>query len=95
MEWTDIKRHAVEAITKFFDSGAPITTGVSHHESSKYEHHILCTTFSSYEIILKLEIFYLILPHDCLKRVFHISGHSEDADEIVSIIKELLDTRIR
>ncbi|XP_067092375.1 NFU1 iron-sulfur cluster scaffold homolog, mitochondrial isoform X1 [Osmerus mordax] len=55
VEWTNIKRHAVEAITKFFDSGAPITTGVSHHESS----------------------------------------HSEDDDEIVSIIKELLDTRIR
>lgn len=55
VEWTDIKRHAVESITKFFDSGAPITTGVTHHESS----------------------------------------HSEDDDEIVSMIKELLDTRIR
>ncbi|KAM4607286.1 NFU1 iron-sulfur cluster scaffold homolog, mitochondrial [Polymixia lowei] len=55
VEWTDIKRHALEAITTFFESGAPITTGVAHHESS----------------------------------------HSEDDDDIVSMIKELLDTRIR
>uniref|UniRef100_A0A3P9AKZ1 NFU1 iron-sulfur cluster scaffold homolog, mitochondrial n=1 Tax=Esox lucius TaxID=8010 RepID=A0A3P9AKZ1_ESOLU len=55
VEWTDIKHRAMEAITKFFDSGEPITTGVTHHDSS----------------------------------------HSEDDDEIVSIIKELLDTRIR
>ncbi|XP_041723087.1 NFU1 iron-sulfur cluster scaffold homolog, mitochondrial [Coregonus clupeaformis] len=55
VEWTDIKHHAMDAITKFFDSGDPITTGVTHHESS----------------------------------------HSEDDDEIVSMIKELLDTRIR
>ncbi|KAL0964602.1 hypothetical protein UPYG_G00326310 [Umbra pygmaea] len=55
VEWTDIKHHSMEAITKFFESGEPITTGTRHHESS----------------------------------------HSEDDDEIVSIIKELLDTRIR
>ncbi|XP_042358192.1 NFU1 iron-sulfur cluster scaffold homolog, mitochondrial [Plectropomus leopardus] len=55
VEWTDIKRHAVEAIAKFFESGEPITTGAVHHESS----------------------------------------HSEDDDDIVSMIKELLDTRIR
>lgn len=55
VEWTDIKRHALEAIAKFFESGEPITTGAVHHESS----------------------------------------HSEDDDDIVSIIKELLDTRIR
>ncbi|XP_071770269.2 NFU1 iron-sulfur cluster scaffold homolog, mitochondrial [Centroberyx gerrardi] len=55
VEWTDIKRHALEAIAKFFESGDPITTGVAHHESS----------------------------------------HSEDDDEVVSMIKELLDTRIR
>ncbi|KAK6328542.1 hypothetical protein J4Q44_G00005200 [Coregonus suidteri] len=55
VEWTDIKHHVMDAITKFFDSGDPITTGVTHHESS----------------------------------------HSEDDDEIVSMIKELLDTRIR
>uniref|UniRef100_A0A1A8FYB0 NFU1 iron-sulfur cluster scaffold homolog, mitochondrial n=1 Tax=Nothobranchius korthausae TaxID=1143690 RepID=A0A1A8FYB0_9TELE len=55
VDWTDIKRHAVEAIAKFFESGDPVTTGAVHHESS----------------------------------------HSEDDDEIVSMIKELLDTRIR
>ncbi|XP_026164979.1 NFU1 iron-sulfur cluster scaffold homolog, mitochondrial isoform X2 [Mastacembelus armatus] len=55
VEWTDIKRHALEAIAKFFESGDPITTGAVHHESSL----------------------------------------SEDDDEIVSMIKELLDTRIR
>ncbi|KAM9345352.1 NFU1 iron-sulfur cluster scaffold homolog, mitochondrial [Symphorus nematophorus] len=55
VEWTDIKRHALEAIAKFFESGEPITTGAVYHESS----------------------------------------HSEDDDDIVSMIKELLDTRIR
>ncbi|XP_076747787.1 NFU1 iron-sulfur cluster scaffold homolog, mitochondrial isoform X2 [Maylandia zebra] len=55
VEWTDIKRHALEAIAKFFESGEPITTGAVHHESS----------------------------------------HSEDDDDIVCMIKELLDTRIR
>ncbi|KAK1905203.1 NFU1 iron-sulfur cluster scaffold like mitochondrial [Dissostichus eleginoides] len=52
--WTDIKRHASEAIANFFESGDPITVGAVHHESSI----------------------------------------SEDDDEIVSMIKELLDTRI-
>ncbi|CAB1312824.1 unnamed protein product, partial [Coregonus sp. 'balchen'] len=33
VEWTDIKHHVMDAITKFFDSGDPITTGVTHHES--------------------------------------------------------------
>ncbi|KAM9364631.1 NFU1 iron-sulfur cluster scaffold homolog, mitochondrial [Pholidichthys leucotaenia] len=55
VEWTDIKRHALEVIAKFFESGEPITSGAVHHESSL----------------------------------------SEDDDDIVSIIKELLDTRIR
>uniref|UniRef100_A0A3B4A7V8 NFU1 iron-sulfur cluster scaffold homolog, mitochondrial n=1 Tax=Periophthalmus magnuspinnatus TaxID=409849 RepID=A0A3B4A7V8_9GOBI len=55
MEWTHIKRHAVEAITKFFESGDPVTTGAIHNESS----------------------------------------HCEDDDDVVSLIKELLDTRIR
>ncbi|XP_071336701.1 NFU1 iron-sulfur cluster scaffold homolog, mitochondrial isoform X1 [Trachinotus anak] len=55
VEWTDIKRHALEAIATFFESGDPITTGAVHHESSL----------------------------------------SEDDDDIVSMIKELLDTRIR
>ncbi|XP_074501968.1 NFU1 iron-sulfur cluster scaffold homolog, mitochondrial [Sebastes fasciatus] len=55
VEWTDIKRHALEAIAKFFESGDLITTGEVHKESSL----------------------------------------SEDDDEIVSMIKELLDTRIR
>ncbi|XP_023261485.1 NFU1 iron-sulfur cluster scaffold homolog, mitochondrial-like [Seriola lalandi dorsalis] len=55
VEWTDIKRHALDAIAKFFESGDPITTGAVHNESSL----------------------------------------SEDDDDIVSMIKELLDTRIR
>ncbi|XP_072293428.1 NFU1 iron-sulfur cluster scaffold homolog, mitochondrial [Eucyclogobius newberryi] len=55
VEWTDIKRHAVEIITKFLESGDPVTTGAIHNESS----------------------------------------HCEDDDDIVSLIKELLDTRIR
>lgn len=55
VEWTDIKRHAVETIAKFFESGDPITTGAIHNESS----------------------------------------HCEDDDDVVSLIKELLDTRIR
>lgn len=55
VEWTEIKRHAMETITKFFESGDPITTGAILNESS----------------------------------------HCEDDDDIVSLIKELLDTRIR
>ncbi|KAK3573823.1 hypothetical protein QTP86_032896, partial [Hemibagrus guttatus] len=55
VEWADIKRHAIEIITKFFESGEPVTTGVTHPESNA----------------------------------------SEEDDEIVSMIKELLDTRIR
>ncbi|MED6234684.1 nifu-like protein [Ameca splendens] len=55
VEWTDIKRHVLDAISKFFESGDPITTGAVHHESSL----------------------------------------SEDDDDIVAMIKELLDTRIR
>ncbi|CAG6017137.1 unnamed protein product [Menidia menidia] len=56
VEWTDIKPHAFEVISKFFESGDPaITTEAVHHESS------FC----------------------------------EDDDDIVSMIKELLDTRIR
>ncbi|XP_020785285.1 NFU1 iron-sulfur cluster scaffold homolog, mitochondrial [Boleophthalmus pectinirostris] len=55
VEWTHIKRDAMETITKFYESGDPVTTGAIHHESS----------------------------------------HCEDDDDIVSLIKELLDTRIR
>ncbi|XP_068182958.1 NFU1 iron-sulfur cluster scaffold homolog, mitochondrial [Antennarius striatus] len=55
LDWTDIKSLALDAIAKFFESGDPITVGVSYHESS----------------------------------------HCDDDDEIVSMIKELLDTRIR
>ncbi|XP_052469456.1 NFU1 iron-sulfur cluster scaffold homolog, mitochondrial-like [Carassius gibelio] len=55
VEWTDIKRHAIEVITKFFESGEAITTGATHAESSV----------------------------------------TEDDDEVVLMIKELLDTRIR
>ncbi|NP_001018093.2 uncharacterized protein LOC796111 [Danio rerio] len=55
VEWTDIKRHAIEVISKFFEGGEAITTGAAHAESSV----------------------------------------TEDDDEIVSLIKELLDTRIR
>lgn len=56
MDWTDIKRHALEAITKFFESGDPVTTTTAVHGESTL---------------------------------------SEDDDDIVSLIKELLDTRIR
>ncbi|XP_012694110.1 NFU1 iron-sulfur cluster scaffold homolog, mitochondrial [Clupea harengus] len=57
VEWTDVKRHAIEVITTFFESGEPVTTGatLSHSENSL----------------------------------------SEEDDEIVSMIKELLDNRIR
>nr|XP_055027037.1 NFU1 iron-sulfur cluster scaffold homolog, mitochondrial [Misgurnus anguillicaudatus] len=55
IEWTDIKRHAVEVITNFFESGEHIKAGVTHAESTV----------------------------------------TEEDDEIVSMIKELLDTRIR
>lgn len=55
VEWTDIKRHAVETISTFLESGEPITTGAIHNESS----------------------------------------HCEDDDDVVSLIKELLDSRIR
>ncbi|PWA26039.1 hypothetical protein CCH79_00001666, partial [Gambusia affinis] len=55
VEWTDIKRHVLDAISKFFESGGPISTGAVHRESTL----------------------------------------SEDDDDIVSMIKELLDTRIR
>ncbi|XP_046726189.1 NFU1 iron-sulfur cluster scaffold homolog, mitochondrial isoform X2 [Silurus meridionalis] len=55
VEWADVKRHAIEIITQFFESGEPVTTGVTHAESNV----------------------------------------SEEDDEIVSMIKELLDTRIR
>ena len=37
VEWTDIKRHALGVIAKFFESGdPPITAGAVHHESSEY-----------------------------------------------------------
>lgn len=35
VEWTDIKRHAIEVISKFFEGGEAITTGAAHAESSK------------------------------------------------------------
>nr|XP_057920820.1 NFU1 iron-sulfur cluster scaffold homolog, mitochondrial [Doryrhamphus excisus] len=37
VDWTDIKRNALEAIAKFLESGAPVTTGAVHHESSASE----------------------------------------------------------
>ncbi|XP_054654570.1 NFU1 iron-sulfur cluster scaffold homolog, mitochondrial [Dunckerocampus dactyliophorus] len=37
VEWTDIKRNALETIAKFFESGDPVTTGAVHHESSASE----------------------------------------------------------
>ncbi|XP_076830273.1 NFU1 iron-sulfur cluster scaffold homolog, mitochondrial isoform X2 [Brachyhypopomus gauderio] len=55
MEWADIKHQAIEIITKFFEHGEPVSTGMTNPESS-------------------------ILEED---------------DDIVSMIKELLDTRIR
>lgn len=33
VEWTDVKRHAIEIITKFFESGEPITTGAAQSTS--------------------------------------------------------------
>lgn len=40
LEWTDIKRHALEAIANFFESGDPITTttGAVYSESSECIH---------------------------------------------------------
>lgn len=35
VEWTDIKRHALETITSFFESGDLVTTGAINNESSK------------------------------------------------------------
>lgn len=35
VEWTDIKRHSVDAIGRFFASGGPITTGAAPHDSSE------------------------------------------------------------
>uniref|UniRef100_A0A3P9K3Y8 NFU1 iron-sulfur cluster scaffold homolog, mitochondrial n=1 Tax=Oryzias latipes TaxID=8090 RepID=A0A3P9K3Y8_ORYLA len=55
VEWTHIKRHAMEVIAKFFESGDQVTTEAVHGENSL----------------------------------------AEDDDDIVSMIKELLDTRIR
>lgn len=37
VDWTDIKRHALEAIAKFFESGDPVTTGAVYSESSEYK----------------------------------------------------------
>lgn len=37
VDWTDIKRHTLEAIATFFESGDPITTpGAVYNESSEY-----------------------------------------------------------
>ncbi|CAL1577325.1 unnamed protein product [Knipowitschia caucasica] len=55
VEWTEIKRHAMDIITTYYESGEPITIGANTNDSS----------------------------------------HCEDDDEIVSLIKELLDNRIR
>lgn len=86
VEWTDIKRNALEAITKFFESGDPITTGPVNQESSKF----IKTSLSHFDVVQ----FYILY---CVNYNVHfiILGHSEDDDEIVSMIKELLDTRIR
>ncbi|XP_048863391.1 NFU1 iron-sulfur cluster scaffold homolog, mitochondrial [Brienomyrus brachyistius] len=56
VEWADIKRGVIGAVTEFFQSGNPITTGETDTHSAPLE---------------------------------------EDEDEVVSMIKELLDTRIR
>lgn len=45
VDWTDIKRHVLEAIAKFFESGDPITTGAVNNESSE-SHSILVTSVS-------------------------------------------------
>lgn len=82
VDWTDIKRHVSEAIDKFFESGDPITTGAVYNESSKS--HFILITFVSCSV-------YCIHQFNLLLNL----GHCEDDDDIVSMIKELLDTRIR
>lgn len=84
MEWTDIKRHALDAIAKFFESGDPITIGAVHHESSEYA---TCPSQPSDSTDHCVNLF--------TQYIYFIVGLSEDDDEIVLIIKELLDTRIR
>lgn len=36
VDWTAIKHNVSETITKFFESGDPITTGAVYNESSEY-----------------------------------------------------------
>lgn len=84
VEWTDIKRHVLDAISKFFESGDPISTGAVHRESSEF----LLTAMSRLWLVWTLWHF----------TIFYVSfgtALSEDDDDIVSMIKELLDTRIR
>lgn len=82
VDWTDIKRHVSEAIAKFFESGDPITTGVVYNESS--ESHSILVISAPWKV-------YLIHQSNFSLNL----GHCEDDDDIVSMIKELLDTRIR
>lgn len=82
LDWTDIKRHVSEAIDKFFESGEPITTGAVYNESS--ESHSMLVISAPCNV-------YLIHQSNFLWNL----GHCEDDDDIVSMIKELLDTRIR
>lgn len=82
VDWTEIKRHVSEAIAKFFESGDPITTGAVYNESSE-SHSKLVTSVSCIVNFIQQSNFLLNL------------GHCDDDDDIVSMIKELLDTRIR
>lgn len=84
VEWTDIKRHALGAIAKFFESGDPITIGAVHHESSEYA---TCPSQPSDLTEHCVNLFTLY--------IYFTVGLSEDDDDIVSMIKELLDNRIR
>lgn len=36
VDWTQIKRHAMEVIGKFFESGDQVTTDAVHSENSEY-----------------------------------------------------------
>lgn len=44
VEWTHIKRHAMEVIAKFFESGDQVTTEAVHGENSEYckQHEFDC-----------------------------------------------------
>uniref|UniRef100_A0A4W5MNX4 NFU1 iron-sulfur cluster scaffold homolog, mitochondrial n=1 Tax=Hucho hucho TaxID=62062 RepID=A0A4W5MNX4_9TELE len=106
VEWTDIKHHVMDAITKFFDSGDPMTTGVTHHESSEYDRNKTLLHMGDdgqsvlYCHLDKLHtsnenVSFLYDEFKTFQHAVPVLGHFEEDDEIVSMVKELLDTRIR